>query len=71
MGKRLTKARRRILASAGNHGVVQMPYLTGLERVAWRKNAEALEAMGLLQPNAHGDWYITPAGRLALQEAKL
>lgn len=62
----LTNRRLAILNSAKDNDVVSMPYMTGFERVSWLRNAEYLVTCGLLRPNAHGDWYITDAGRAAL-----
>lgn len=65
---RLTNRRLAILQQGAFNevGRVQMPYRTGLDAVSWRRNAQYLVDQGLLEPNAHGDWYITDAGRAAL-----
>lgn len=70
---RLTEARLRTLRHGANdpNGVIKAPYLTGFERVSWLRSADALCEAGLITANAHGDWYITDAGRAALaQEGK-
>jgi len=62
----LTNRRFKILYSGLETGTVTMPYLTGLERVAWLQNVEHLVRRDLLEANAHGDWYLTDAGRAAI-----
>jgi len=68
----LTSARLRILRGAryGRHGgpdlgVVTRQHIQGFEAVAERRNIAWLVEQGLLRPNAHGDWYITDAGKEA------
>lgn len=68
----LTKARRAILSRGVAHrdGVVQPAFHAGYDRVAERRNIADLERAGFLDPNVHGDWYITDAGRAALASEK-
>ena len=74
MAAYLTSARLRILRGAayGRHGgpdlgVVSRQFIYGFEAVAERRNIAWLVERGLLQPNPHGDWYITEAGKEAAE----
>lgn len=68
---RLTEKRLRILKAASEHhlGLVDRPYHTGFERVAWDKNASVLVEAGLLQRYVHGGYEITDDGREAYAQA--
>lgn len=60
----LTEPRLRILRGAsGPAGIVTRSFNIGLEATSEKRNMAALVAAGLLRENAHGDWYITDAGR--------
>lgn len=62
----LTLREKRTLEEAAKHpnGVFR-PWsaMNGLAKAANERSVEKLIAAGLIEPNAHGDWYITEAGR--------
>src|SRR5688500_13446336 len=68
----LTAPRRAILKRGVEHrdGVVRPAFHVGFDRVAERRNITDLECAGFLEPNVHGGWYVTDAGRAALASEK-
>lgn len=74
MGAILSPARLRILKSArplrdSTVEVVHTSMVGGFEAVTERRNIAFLVEQGLLEPSAHGDWYLTDAGREAVAKA--
>lgn len=62
----LTDAQMKFLESASQNDALRIDGPRGLRRAAKERMVNRLCVMGLVIPNAHGDWYITPAGRAAL-----
>lgn len=73
MGVKLTEGQWRILREGALHpnGVARPLISAGYAGVVTRKNVKKLEALGLIEPNAYGDHYITDAGRKALTTPKV
>lgn len=67
---KLTEKQLDILRQGARHpdGVVRPSIAPGFEGVSTRKNVRRLEALGLIEPNAHGDHYITDDGRRAVAD---
>lgn len=68
---KLTENQLRILREGARHpdGVVRPAIAAGFAGVTTRRNIASLARQGLIVPNAHGDHYITDAGRAAIPEA--
>lgn len=65
----LTERQASILREGAAHrdGVVRPSIYPGFEGVTTRRSVKKLESLGLIEPNAHGDHYITEAGRAAIE----
>lgn len=50
-------------ACAHRDGVFTINSPRGLRHASKTRSAQKMVAAGLLEPNAHGDWYVTDAGR--------
>ena len=61
----LTENEIRDLATACRHpdGVFRINSPRGLRYASKERSARKMVAAGLIEPNAHGDWYVTQAGR--------
>lgn len=64
--KRLTEKDKAVLKEGAAHrdGVIKPKKWSNFDRP--EKRMAKLVEIGCAIPNAHGDWYITPTGRLAV-----
>ena len=65
---KLSKTQTGLLKSGAAHrdGVVRPIQRTNYDRANAKRALAGLEAAGFIVPNAHGDHYITDAGRAAI-----
>lgn len=49
-------------------GVFNIQGPRGLRHASKTRSAKKMEGAGLIEPNAHGDWYVTEAGRRRVAE---
>lgn len=62
---RLTEMEILDLSKACRHpdGVFRIDSPRGLRYASKERSAHKMVTAGLIEPNAHGDWYVTQAGR--------
>lgn len=69
---RLTEHELADLARSTRHpdGVFRIDGPRGLRHASKTRSAAKMEKAGLIEPNAHGDWYVTDAGRARVAESE-